>query len=283
MSPGPPVWAILTFRLGSACTIFSTMLSGGGMGPKSLLLAFAFQVPLKSDFAWAWTSPRARVKSAKEKILNVDLRIRILLLFLEYLLHVGLAHGAGDVPRDRQSLSIAGKSPAVFGGKIVPAEGPLSVNRQLVAVPFQRAFELVVGHVIHAFLAVRGVADVVGHVALHTPGGGDVRLQAGILVRDLFGNAVGRRHLAEIALARVQLPGTAEVSFGLGLDQSKSQSQKRQRKESGSLPDRKAAHENTPLGDGSREMAGRAWMTGVLRGAPTPRVTPPWGPDRKSV
>src|ERR1022692_332798 len=172
MSPGPPIWAILTFRLGSACAIFSTMLSGGGIGPKSLLPAFAFQVPLKSVLAWAWTSPRARAKRAKENSLNVELRTKTLLLFLEHHLHVGFAHGAGDVLRPGQSLSIGGKGPAVFGSKIVPAEGTLGVDHQLVAVPFQRAFELVVGHVIHAFFAVRGVADVVSHVALHTSGGG---------------------------------------------------------------------------------------------------------------
>src|ERR1039457_2844712 len=241
MFPGPPIWAILTFRLGSACAIFSTMLSGGGIGPKSLLPAFAFQVPLKSVLAWAWTSPRARAKRAKENSLNVELRTKTLLLFLEHHLHVGFAHGAGDVLRPGQSLSIGGKGPAVFGSKIVPAEGTLGVDHQLVAVPFQRAFELVVGHVIHAFFAVCGVADVVSHVALHTSGGGDVGLQAGILVGDLLGHAVGRRHGTEIALAGVQFPSTAEVGFGL--DQSKSQGQERQRKESGSLLSRKAAHE----------------------------------------
>src|ERR1022692_4258105 len=137
MSPGPPIWAILTFRLGSACAIFSTMLSGGGIGPKSLLPAFAFQVPLKSVLAWAWTSPRARAKRAKENSLNVELRTKTLLLFLEHHLHVGFAHGAGDVLRPGQSLSIGGKGPAVFGSKIVPAEGTLGVDHQLVAVPFQ--------------------------------------------------------------------------------------------------------------------------------------------------
>jgi hypothetical protein len=57
-----------------------------------------------------------------------------------------------------------------------------------------------------------------------------VSLEAGILVRDLLGDAVGRRHGTEIALAGVQFPSTAEVGFGLGLDKSQSQSQKRQEK-----------------------------------------------------
>src|SRR5580693_72335 len=108
MSPPPPVWATFTFMLGSACTIFCVILSGGGMGPKSLLVAFAFQVPLKSDFACACTNPSARVKSAKPKILYVDCIIIVVLLLFEDFLHVRLAHGAGDVPRDRQGLSIVG-------------------------------------------------------------------------------------------------------------------------------------------------------------------------------
>jgi hypothetical protein len=53
------------------------MLSGGGMGPKSLLPVFNFQVPLKSVLAWAWTSPRAKVKSVKEKSLVVCLVVKL--------------------------------------------------------------------------------------------------------------------------------------------------------------------------------------------------------------
>src|ERR1022692_4258106 len=59
---------------------------------------------------FSWTSPRARAKRAKENSLNVELRTKTLLLFLEHHLHVGFAHGAGDVLRPGQSLSIGGKT-----------------------------------------------------------------------------------------------------------------------------------------------------------------------------
>src|ERR1700691_138405 len=242
MSPVPPVWARLIFRLGSSCTIFWIMVSGGRAGPKSLLPIFAFQVPLKSDFACAWTNPRASVQIAREKSRIVRLRTETLLLLVEYFFHVAFAHGAGEVLRDGQSFPIARKAPARLGGKFGAAEGAFGLDHQLVAVPFQRTLEFALAYVIHAFLAVRGVAEVVGHVSLHTPGGGDIRLQDGIGVRDLLGDAVRRRHLAEIALTRVQFPSAAEICFGLGLDHSKGQSHKCQGKKFGVLPGRKAAH-----------------------------------------
>jgi hypothetical protein len=75
----------------------SVRVSGAGIGPKSLLAAFNFQVPLKLGLAWAWSNPNAAARSATENTRQVWLRM-ILLLFVEHQLHIEIAATGGYVP-----------------------------------------------------------------------------------------------------------------------------------------------------------------------------------------
>src|SRR5580658_5838802 len=227
-SPIWPLWVKESLRSGSSWVILSVRESGAGIAPKSLLPAFNFQFPVKLGFAWACASPKAAAKSATENTRIVLLRM-ILLLLLEYHLHLEVGAIRGYVPLHGHGLAAFGQRPTVLCGEFVAVERSLGIGHQVVAFPFERGFEFVVAQTIDALLAIGGINHVGGHVA-SAPGLGEIEFQAGILMHDLFDQAIGRGRRAEIALGDVRLPGSAEVGLRLRPRRPKSQGQKRQRK-----------------------------------------------------
>src|SRR5579862_1812009 len=176
-SPVPPTWTTLILTVGSSCVMVWVMLSGGGIGPKSLLPAFSFQVPPKSDLACACTRATATNNSVKQIIWYIDLRIGNLLLFFENHFHIHLAHGARQMPGNGQGLAIARKLPVVLGCKLCPTERSLGVDHYLIAVPFAGALEFILADLIGGFLAVGAIRDVVSLVAHHASGRDHVGFQ----------------------------------------------------------------------------------------------------------
>src|ERR1700722_15157845 len=137
------------------------------------------------------------------------------LLLLKYNLLIGLAHGARKVPLNGHDLAVLRERPTIFGGEIGSVKGSLGLDRKIVAIPFHSAFKYVAANAVSGFLAIGRVGRIIVHLA-HLAALSYVDLQIWILVSNLIGPAIGRRHGPEIALGHVHFPSPTEIRLGLG-------------------------------------------------------------------